>query len=40
LESEADSGKIIWQENKDFSSSKTEHQAYVPVKSRSQSCIQ
>lgn len=29
---DADTGNIIWQENQDFSSSKTEHQAYVPVK--------
>lgn len=29
---DADTGNIIWKENKDFSSSKSEHQAYVPVK--------
>lgn len=29
---DADTGKVIWQENKDFSSSGVEHEARVPVK--------
>lgn len=29
---DADTGKVIWQENKDFSSSDVEHEAKVPVK--------
>ena len=29
---DADTGKIIWQSNKDFSSSDIEHEAKVPVK--------
>lgn len=29
---DADTGKVIWQENKDFSSSGTEHKAEIPVK--------
>lgn len=29
---DADTGKVIWQENKDFSSSGIEHEAKVPIK--------
>lgn len=29
---DADTGKIIWQENKDLSSSEEEHKAKIPVK--------
>lgn len=29
---DADTGKVIWQENKDFSSPDAEHEAKVPVK--------
>lgn len=29
---DADTGKLIWQENKDFSSPDNEHEAKVPVK--------
>lgn len=29
---DADTGKIIWQENKDLSSSGTEHRAKIPTK--------
>ena len=29
---DADTGKVIWQENKDFSSAEVEHEARVPVK--------
>lgn len=29
---DADTGKVIWQENKDFSSPEIEHEAKVPVK--------
>lgn len=29
---DADTGKVLWQENKDFSSSNEEHAARVPIK--------
>uniref|UniRef100_A0A1B0G9H7 Uncharacterized protein n=1 Tax=Glossina morsitans morsitans TaxID=37546 RepID=A0A1B0G9H7_GLOMM len=36
----ADTGKVIWQENKDFSSPDIEHEARVPVKIfRFESCF-